>query len=94
MTHGQECPGIGDDIPHAPLVSYSSPDYIASDPPSVSNDTKIDLVFDSYIESPLLSALNTLQSSKKYTKVNVQSYSPVLIKEVLGLYAQQAWNTK
>jgi len=89
----QQCPGIGDDTLHAPLPFYSSPAFIASDPPAVSDDTQIDLVFVDFIEKQLLGLVNSLQSSKNYTAADVQPYSPYLMNQVLGVYAQQAWNT-
>jgi len=84
---------MGDDTLHAPLPFYSSPAFIASDPPQVSDETEIDLVFVDFIEQQLLGILNTLQSSKNYTAEDVQPYSPYLMNQVLGVYAQQAWNT-
>ncbi|KAJ3484948.1 hypothetical protein NLI96_g5291 [Meripilus lineatus] len=86
------CPGIGDDVVHAPLPFFSSPDFIGSTPPNVSDDTPIDLVFVDFIEKQLLQILNTVQTTKNYTITDVQTYSPVLSNAVLGVYAQQAWN--
>ena len=71
---------------------FSSSDFIASDPPSVSDDTPIDLVFVDFIQNQLLQILNSVQTAKTYTTTDVQKYTPVLSSEVLGLYAQQAWN--
>ncbi|PPQ79916.1 hypothetical protein CVT26_004176 [Gymnopilus dilepis] len=86
------CPGVGDDILHAPLPFFDSPDFIGSNSPTVSADTPIDLVFVDFIESQLLGILNSVQSEKKYTESDVQSYSPFLASELLGLYAQVVWN--
>jgi len=85
------CPGVGDDTPHIPLPFYSVPDFIGSVPPNVSSDTSVDLVFVGFISDQLLGILNSVQTSKNYTQADVQSYSPVLTNEVLGLYAQVAW---
>ena len=71
---------------------YSSPDYLASDAPSVSSDTPIDLVFINFIETDVLEILNNVQSDKTYTRSDVLSYSPLLASAVLGLYAQEYWN--
>ncbi|KAI0943929.1 hypothetical protein AcV7_001880 [Taiwanofungus camphoratus] len=86
------CPGVGDDTPHKALPYYSSPDFIASNAPSVSDDTPIDLVFVNFIESQLLKILNGLQNDKTYTDTDVFTYSPVLANAVLGLYAEKYWN--
>lgn len=86
------CPGIGDDTLHAPLPFYSTPNFIGSKPPNVTDNTPIDLVFVDFIETQLLSILNAVQSAKNYTTVDVQSYSPILANAVLGFYAQAAWN--
>ncbi|KAJ3730292.1 Metallo-dependent phosphatase-like protein [Lentinula raphanica] len=86
------CPGIGDDILHAPLASFDIPDFIGSDVPSLYNDTLIDLVFVDFIQDQLLEILNEVQNTTTYTDVDVASYTDVLSNAVLGLYAQHAWN--
>ena len=88
----QSCPGVGDDVLHAPLPFNPIPNFIGSKPPNVSDATPIDLVFVDFIESELLSILNKVQSAKNYTSTNVQTYSPILANAVLGYYAQTAWN--
>jgi hypothetical protein len=77
---------------HIALPFFSVPDFIGSIPPNVSNDAPIDLVFINFISSQLLEILNSIQTSKKYTQADIQSYSPTLSDQVLGLYAQAAWN--
>ena len=71
---------------------FSSPDFIGSDAPAVSDDTAVDLVFVDFIENQLLETLNGLQSDKTYAKSDVLSYSDVLSNAVLGLYAEKYWN--
>ncbi|KAF9262645.1 hypothetical protein L218DRAFT_960124 [Marasmius fiardii PR-910] len=91
VTH-DSCAGVGDDTLHAPLAFFSTPDFIASKTPDVAQDAPIDLVFVDFIENQLLGILNQLQSTKSFTTADVQPYSKVLASEVLGLYAQAAWN--
>ncbi|KAE9403326.1 hypothetical protein BT96DRAFT_964523 [Gymnopus androsaceus JB14] len=82
------CPGIGDDILHAPLASFPTPDFIGSinnAPPSLSNDSLVDLVFVDFIQAQF-------QTNTTYTDSDVKSYTPVLTNAVLGLYAQEFWN--
>ncbi|KZT05411.1 uncharacterized protein LAESUDRAFT_727057 [Laetiporus sulphureus 93-53] len=86
------CPGVGDDTPHTPVPYYSSPDYIASDAPDVTNDTLTDLVFVDFIESDVLEIINGLQSEQTYTEEDVFTYSPLLADAVLGLYAEKYWS--
>ncbi|KAI0821280.1 Metallo-dependent phosphatase-like protein [Irpex lacteus] len=87
------CPGIGDDTLHAPLPFFDTPDFISSDPPANTTDeTPIDLVFVDFIETQLLGVLNTVQTTKNYTKADVGEYTSVLASEALGLFAQQVWN--
>ncbi|KIK61122.1 hypothetical protein GYMLUDRAFT_43217 [Collybiopsis luxurians FD-317 M1] len=95
------CPGVGDDILHAPLASFSIPDFIGSNNPSgsnVTNSTLVDLVFVDFIEDQLLEVLNQVESqvngqnAKTFTTADVQSYTDVLANAVLGLYAEHAWN--
>jgi hypothetical protein len=88
----QACPGIGDDILHAPLPFNSLPDFISSAPPSVPDNAPIDLVFLDFFQTQLLAVLNSVQSTKNFTSSDVGLYSPVLSNQVLGLYAQKAWN--
>ncbi|KAL0564808.1 hypothetical protein V5O48_017230 [Marasmius crinis-equi] len=86
------CPGVGDDTLHAPLQFFSTPDFIASKTPDVSRDTAIDLVFVDFIGSQVLEILNQVQTTKTFAQGDVQPYSQILASEVLGLYAQTAWN--
>ncbi|KAI6043485.1 Metallo-dependent phosphatase-like protein [Pisolithus marmoratus] len=86
------CPGVGDDTLHTAVPYYSSPDYIGSATPNVTDDTPIDLVFIDFIMSDIIDILNTLQSTKNYTDSDALLYSPVLASQVLGLYAQARWN--
>lgn len=88
----QSCPGVGDDVLHAPLPFYPTPNFIGSKPPNVTDTTPIDLVFVDFIKSQVLSILNNVQSAKTYTSADVQTYSPILANAVLGYYAQAAWN--
>ncbi|PPR00075.1 hypothetical protein CVT24_008977 [Panaeolus cyanescens] len=86
------CPGVGDDVQHAPLPFNPVPDFIGSIPPQVAADTPVDLVFVDFIQTQLLQILNSLQTTKTFTTADVQSYSPALASAILGLYAQSAWN--
>lgn len=86
------CPGTADDTPHVALPYYSIPDFIGSTPPTVASDIPIDLVFVDFIETQLLQILNSLQSTKNYTKSDVLEYSPLVTNQVLGLFAQAKWN--
>ncbi|KAF8589377.1 hypothetical protein K439DRAFT_1628820 [Ramaria rubella] len=94
VTH-DACPGVGDDTPHTPLPSFSTPDYIGSPAPSVNDSTPIDLVFINFIQSDVLHVVNSLLSgsgSPSLTSADVGSYSNLLVDEVFGLYAQAKWN--
>ena len=72
---------------------FSSPDFIGSSAPAGVADTDpVDLVFVDFIETQLLGILNTVQTAKTFTTADVASYTPILASEVLGLYAQKAWN--
>lgn len=86
------CLGVGDDTLHIPLPFYDVPDFIASNPPKVSNDTLIDFVFVDFIEAQLLETLNTVQTDKVHQTSDVSTYSAVELNEIMGLYAQYAWN--
>ncbi|KAH9855907.1 Metallo-dependent phosphatase-like protein [Lenzites betulinus] len=91
VTH-DDCPGVGDDTLHAPLPFFSSPDFIGSTPPNVTDDTPVDLVFVDFIETQLIQTVNSLQTAKTYTTADVKSYTDVLSNAVLGLYAEKFWN--
>ncbi|KAI9573256.1 Metallo-dependent phosphatase-like protein [Boletus coccyginus] len=77
---------------HTPLPYYSVPDYVGSNPPNVTGDTPIDLVFMNFIESSVLKILNSVQNTTNYTSADVSVYTPTLANAVLGLYAQAMWN--
>lgn len=81
---------MGDDVLHSPLPFFSIPDLIGSNPPNVTDDTPVDLVFVDSIQSQLLGIPNSLGSN--FTNDDVKLYSPILGNQVLGVFAQQAWN--
>ena len=78
---------MGDDTLHAPLPFYSSPAFIAPDPPQVLDEKEVDSVFVHFIEHQLLGVINALQSSKNYPAACILSYSPYLMNQVLGVCA-------
>ncbi|KAK0488716.1 Metallo-dependent phosphatase-like protein [Armillaria novae-zelandiae] len=86
------CPGVGDDVIHTPLPFYSIPDFIGSTPPDVSNDTLIDFVFVDFVVDQVVETLNIVQSAKEYTSGDVGTYSTLGSSNILGIYAQFAWN--
>ncbi|KAG2065010.1 Metallo-dependent phosphatase [Suillus decipiens] len=90
--------GDGDDTKHAKMPYCELPHYTSSEPPSVANETPIDLVFLDYFEGGqndgiIISALNKIQSVKKYTKQDIAKlpYSTTRTSQVLGLFAQEMW---
>jgi hypothetical protein len=84
---------VGDDTAHEPLAFHSVPDFIVSDPPANVKDTDpIDLVFVDFIQAQLLTTLNTLQTERNFTASDVSLYSELLANQVLGVFAQSAWN--
>ncbi|KAG2141993.1 Metallo-dependent phosphatase-like protein [Suillus cothurnatus] len=88
------CPDVdhADDTLHTALPYYTTPSYISSDPPQVTADTPIDVVFLNYLGEEIIPILNKLQKNKNYTMDDISSYSPVLTDDILGLYAQAMWN--
>ncbi|KAJ6560221.1 Metallo-dependent phosphatase-like protein [Mycena capillaripes] len=88
------CPGVGDDVPHAPLPVYPIPDFIASRAPDVGGDPDalIDLIFVDFIQGQVIRTLNEVQTACVYSRADTSVYSPAWSNEVLGLYAQVAWN--
>lgn len=60
--------------------------------PNTTNSTTVDLVFIDFIKDEVLEALNEVQEVVEYTKADVQAYSPLMTNEVLGVFAQLAWN--
>ncbi|KAJ7593465.1 Metallo-dependent phosphatase-like protein [Mycena floridula] len=86
------CPGVGDDIPHAPLASFPVPAFTASKYPDVSDDTLIDLVFDDNLEEQLIALMNSLQDEETYTVGSNAYYSPILVNSIWEVFAAAAWN--
>ncbi|KAJ6615583.1 Metallo-dependent phosphatase-like protein [Mycena sp. CBHHK59/15] len=84
------CPGAGDDTPHTPLPFYPIPDFIASRTPD--GAATVDLVFVDFIAAQLIRTLNAVQTARVYTLADASVYGPVLSNEVLGMYAEAAWN--
>ena len=77
---------------HTPLPFFGSLDFIGSTPPAGDNRTTVDLVFVSFIGSQAIEVLNGLQNAKQYTSADVQSYTGILLNEVLGVFAEAKWN--
>lgn len=72
---------------------HDIPDFIVSNPPANVKDTDtIDLVFVDFVQAQLLATLNTLQSERNFTAADVSKYSELLSNQVLGVFAQSAWN--
>ncbi|KAA1477516.1 hypothetical protein DENSPDRAFT_885166 [Dentipellis sp. KUC8613] len=86
------CPGVGDDVPHAPLPFFPTPAFLASRAPDVPPNTPVDLVYVKYIERELLEVLNGVQRARKYTEADGGVYTGVVTKTVLGLYATRKWS--
>ncbi|KAJ7094369.1 Metallo-dependent phosphatase-like protein [Mycena epipterygia] len=88
------CPDVGDDVPHTPLPVYPIPDFIASRTPDVGGDpdAAVDLIFVDFIRAQLIRTLNAVQTTRVYSLADTRVYSPVMTNEVLGMYAQAAWN--
>jgi len=88
------CPGVGDDTPHTALPFFETPDYVAAPLHSGVDPTApvLDFVFDDFILSDVISILNTVQNTTKFTEADAALYSPTLLDAVLGVFAQQAWN--
>ncbi|KZV66465.1 hypothetical protein PENSPDRAFT_612594 [Peniophora sp. CONT] len=88
------CPGVGDDTPHIALPFFSSPDYVASPTPDgIDVDAPIiDFVIDDFIVDDTVKILNEVQTDVVYSVEQAAPYSPLLLSEVLGVYAQVAWN--
>ncbi|KAG5646108.1 hypothetical protein DXG03_004347 [Asterophora parasitica] len=91
VTH-DSCPGNGDDTPHKPLPYFDVPDFISSKPPNVSEKTPVDLVFVDFVETEIISILNSLQKVKVYSPSDAKKYSPVLLNQAIGIYAKAEWN--
>ena len=83
---------MGDDTLHTPLPYFGSPNFISSTPPAGGNDMTIDLVFVEFIGNEVVEVLNGLQMAKKYTSADVQSYSPILLDRVFGVFGTAKWN--
>ncbi|KNZ55726.1 hypothetical protein VP01_25g8 [Puccinia sorghi] len=88
LTYGyvtqDQCPGLGDDVPHQPLPSFDQPDYIGTALPPAADKFS-------------LAALNILaarsDSSRRYTIQDVRQYTQIESNQVLGLYALNKWHS-
>ena len=88
----QECPGVGDDVPHEALPFFDTPDFICSPAPNSTANGTLDLVFINFIESDIFDAFKAIPGAN-FSKGAVQSYSPFLANQLLGLFAQEKWNS-
>ncbi|KAF8527014.1 Metallo-dependent phosphatase-like protein [Hysterangium stoloniferum] len=85
------CPGTGDDVTHAPLPYYPVEPFMGSDPPA---GDSVDLIFVSFIRNSVLQIVNTINAGKvpNVTAADVKTYSELRVDQVLGVYAELAWN--
>ncbi|TRM68855.1 Metallo-dependent phosphatase-like protein [Schizophyllum amplum] len=93
------CPGVGDDTEHEPLESYTLPDFIQSNVTvngtafdGIADETLVDFVFVDFIDDQIVETLNSIVGEEQFSVNDLTSYSPVLTNELLGFYAQMAWN--
>ncbi|KAF8308282.1 hypothetical protein DL93DRAFT_2220316 [Clavulina sp. PMI_390] len=87
------CPGIGDDVAHAPVPYYSSPEYIASPlPTGLASTDLMDVVFLEFFESSMLEVLNSLQTEKHFTTSDVSLYGNARANTAFGIFAETKWN--
>lgn len=87
------CPGIGDDTLHTPIPFYGSPAYIGSPlPTGLAVNDPMDVIFLDFFETQILSIVNSLQSTKKYTTADVLPYGDTETNTVFGIFAEAKWN--
>lgn len=91
------CPGVGDDTEHEPIPSYPVPVAIQSKVTlngtildGVTDDTLIDFVVVAFNADQVAETLNSIVGEDRFSVRG--AYSPVLSNELLGFYAQMAWN--
>ena len=49
-------------------------------------------MFVNFIDDQIVETLNSITGEEKFSVDDLASYSPVLTNELLGFYAQLAWN--
>jgi len=86
------CPGVGDDVPHEALPFFDTPDFICSTTPDLPANSTIDLVFINFVESDIFDAFKSIPGAN-FSKSAVESYSPFLANQLLGLFAQEKLNS-
>lgn len=87
------CPGVGDDVLHAPIPYYSSPAYIGSPlPTGLAPTDQMDVIFLDFFETQVLSIVNGLQTTKNFTTADVGAYGAAETNTVFGIFAQAKWN--
>ena len=60
--------------------------------PDIPDGATLDLVFNHFCSPDVLRALNAIDGEKVYTHSDLEKYSPVLLSQVWGIYAQGNWN--
>ncbi|GAB1518522.1 hypothetical protein RhiTH_001582 [Rhizoctonia solani] len=90
------CPGVGDDISHEPIASYSIPKYISLPfPSSVTDDTLVDVIFYDFYQSKIISIVNDLGGGgKNYTTTDVKSWGvnqPLITSAIYEPFVKSAW---
>ncbi|KDN40783.1 hypothetical protein K437DRAFT_183508 [Tilletiaria anomala UBC 951] len=91
-----DCPGQGDDTVHTAIPYALQPDYIQSPPTGnltvLSDSSPVDVVFVDFIQSSVISILNSLQKDKTYSTADVSVYNSLTTQDLYPKYAEKAWN--
>ncbi|KAG9121168.1 hypothetical protein FRC07_002991 [Ceratobasidium sp. 392] len=91
-----QCPGVGDDVPHTPMPHYDPPKYVTPPfDPAITPDTPVDLVFFDFYASKVLTIVNSLSTNNKtYTTSDVQGWgadAPLITNGIYEAFVKEAW---
>ncbi|TQS36288.1 hypothetical protein Golomagni_03266 [Golovinomyces magnicellulatus] len=84
----------GDDTLHTPLTDYEIPDFIQSSVnfPLNEDPNTVDLVFIDFLQSSVISALNS--QGLKFNQSHVEVYREELANNLIALWVKDNWPTK
>ncbi|CAE6495700.1 unnamed protein product [Rhizoctonia solani] len=90
------CPGVGDDIVHEPVASYTIPKYISLPFPSdITDDTLVDAIFFDFYQNKVISIVNSLGGGgKNYTTDDVKGWGvdkPLVTSAIYEPFVKGAW---
>jgi len=86
------CHGYADDTIHLDIGGLDRADnYMNSPPPDMDDSDEMDVIFPTFVASPVVNVLNQLYPGHNFTVSTLKIYGPIQSDQVFEVYAKHAW---